>query len=271
MNEIPTRAAALTTAPAGCAFLRAVEMGGLSTTAGDPVQTFRLLGQALIDVSVWRMDHAAAVKDVLAAGPRLKPLARAILSRPEAAWWFGPLDRRAQLSAVNPTGTTVPTPPIVPARPPSKWERYAQKPVWGLYTSTEVAGTSSFLEGAAACAGDLGPLVYPVARYRLTVSATARVFTVDGPAAWHRLAVTYPAPEPGGLLSGRVVPDFGAVARDWDAVHLTVGGLLTAEQVAVDGPAGATELQGWDAEQTVWLRWVFDEVTRLPHLLGPAA
>ncbi len=69
---------------------------------------------------------------------------------------------------------------------------------------------------------------------------------------------------------GRLVPDFAAVARDWDAVHLTLGGLLTAEQVRVDGPGGATELQGWDAEQTVWLRWVFDEVTRLPDLLRPS-
>ncbi len=270
-DEIAARTAALTTAPAGCAFLRAVELLGLSAAAAaDPVRSFDLLGQALTDVSVWRSDHAIAVQQILAVGPRLAPSARAILARPEAAWWFGPLDRQAQLSAVNPTGTTLPTPPIVPAGPPSAWERYAQKPFWGLYTSTEIAGTSSFLTGAAAYAGDLGPFVYPVERYRFTVSAAARVFTVNGPAAWHRLCATYAAPEPGGLLGDLLVPDFAAVAREWDAVHLTLGGLLAADQVRVDGPAGSSELQGWNAEQTVWLRWVFDDVTRLPDLLAPA-
>ena len=269
--EIEARAAALTAAPAGCAFLQGVERLGLSAVAAvDPVRSFDLLGQALTEVSPWRMDHAAAVQEILTAGPRLEPLARAILAQPEAAWWFGPLDRGAQLSAMKSTGMSAPEPPIVPNRSPSEWERYAQKPTWGLYTSTEMAGTSAFLAGSVACSGDLGPLVYPVARYRLTVDPTARIFRVDGPAAWHRLCLTYPASEPGGLLGGLIVPDFAAVAREWDAVHLALGGLLTAEQVRVDGLAGATELQGWDIEQTVWLRWVFDEAIRLPDLLDPS-
>lgn len=86
MDERVERAAALTTAPAGCAFLRAIEMLGLSAAAAvDPVRSFDLLGGALTDVSVWRMDHAAAVQEILTAGPRLEPLARAFLAQPEAA------------------------------------------------------------------------------------------------------------------------------------------------------------------------------------------
>ncbi|GBD15125.1 hypothetical protein HRbin26_00011 [bacterium HR26] len=62
------------------------------------------------------------------------------------------------------------------------------------------------------------------------------------------------------------MPDWSRVAEDWDAVHLTFGALLAAEQVRVETPEAWTELWGWDFEQAVWLRWCFTAVTRLPNL-----
>lgn len=56
------------------------------------------------------------------------------------------------------------------------------------------------------------------------------------------------------------------MAEDWDAVHLTLGGFLTAEQVRLDGPEGWTEHRFWEFEQTVWLRWVFSMVEDLGEL-----
>ncbi len=278
-DDLDARSAALTAAPLGCAFLAWAERLGLNAeTAATPPASFHLLAEAVIEVSVWWANHAGRVRDVLAEGPRLRPLARAILGQPVARWWFGPLDRRAQLLAAVPTdaapgvtmnATEAPSVIVTPDGPPTDWERYAQKPAWGVYTSTEVDGLSSFLVGAAGTAGDLGPIDLPFARVRLSTPSHARVFTVDGPAAWHRLGTAYPAHEAGGLFGGLVAPDFGAVARDWDAVHVTFGGLLTADQVPIEGPDGRTALQGWDAEQTVWLRRVFDEVSRLPDLAEP--
>ncbi len=153
--------------------------------------------------------------------------------------------------------------------PSTRWERYAQKPAWGLYTSTEVDLCSSYLIGSIDCLNDLGPVTYPYPRFRMTIAEGARVFEIDGPEAWHRLCFRYPDSGPGGLLGGLVVPDFAAVACDWDAVHLSLAGLLTAEQVVVQGTNGRTALQGWEAEATVWLRRAFDDVTRLPDLLEP--
>lgn len=284
MDEIAERSIALTAAPLGCAFLLEVERSRRGAEAvADPVVSFHLLGRAINDVTVWRVDHPSAVARFLAEGPRLRPLALAVLDQPATAGWFGPLDRRRQLLAAtpaarprmglvtSPTEASVLVQPVVPNRPPTEWERYAQFPHWGVYTSTEADGVSSFLVGASASAGDLGPLKPPVARYLLAVSAAARVFEVDGPDAWHRLCVSYPAPEEGGLRGGLTVPDFGAAARDWNAVHLTLGGLMAADQVRVGGPAGRTELQGWDAEQTVWLRPAFDGAIRLPDLLAEIA
>lgn len=40
----------------------------------------------------------------------------------------------------------------------------------------------------------------------------------------------------------------------FDAVHLTVAGLLTAQHVPIATPHGAAMLTGWDAESTAWLR-----------------
>ena len=54
------------------------------------------------------------------------------------------------------------------------------------------------------------------------------------------------------------IPDFAAVAADYDAIHLTVGGYLTTAGRALvlgdDGAAGArTMLAGWNPDETYWL------------------
>lgn len=272
MNDRARLVDALTSAPAGCAFLGWVERLGLTPAATEPVTSMYLLGRALTEISVWLSDHAEVMQRVLSDGPRLRPLAEAILSEPGTGWWFGPLDRASQLVAWGPGGAPPPADsealprPSPPDRPPTAWECYAQKPEWGLYTSTAFGDLSAAVIGAAECAGDLGPLELPFPRYLLRVSSTARIYEVDSPDAWRRLCLAYPAPDRGSLTGGLVVPDFAAVARDWDGVHVTLGGLLTADQVQLDGPEGPTALQGWDTEATVWLRWVFDKVTRLPDL-----
>src|SRR3954454_9090042 len=84
-------------------------------------------------------------------------------------------------------------------RPPTGWECYAQKPDWGLWTSTAVdeSGLTSFLAGVVGSTSDLGVFASdkspPFARYRITISPSARVFEVDGPESWHHLCVSYPA------------------------------------------------------------------------------
>jgi hypothetical protein len=47
---------------------------------------------------------------------------------------------------------------------------------------------------------------------------------------------------------------------------LTLGGLLTGEQVRTSSPAGWTAHDKWDLEQTLWLRWKFISAERLPDL-----
>jgi len=50
-----------------------------------------------------------------------------------------------------------------------------------------------------------------------------------------------------------LIPDFTAVAADYDAVHLSVIGYLTAAGRALPIGDARTMLAGWDPDQTWWL------------------
>ena len=85
---------------------------------------------------------------------------------------------------------------------------------------------------------------------------SVRVFEVHGPEDWNRLCVRYPAkgtkdgpPDPEWL-----VPDWGAAAAEWDGVHVSLGGLLTTEQVRYESTGGVSMLLFTESELTYWLR-----------------
>ncbi|SDY63785.1 hypothetical protein SAMN05660209_03348 [Geodermatophilus africanus] len=96
---------------------------------------------------------------------------------------------------------------------------------------------------------------------------TARVLEVTGPVAWVTLVERFPLDVTAsrrhdwwratGRDSAWAIPDWAAVAEEFDAVHLTVDGYLATAGRALpvrtpDGPAG-TVLAGWDPGATWWL------------------
>ena len=51
-----------------------------------------------------------------------------------------------------------------------------------------------------------------------------------------------------------LIPDYAAVAADWDAVHVTVAGYLTTAGIAIPvGDGARTMLAGWDPDATWWI------------------
>ena len=262
--------------------------------AARPEVAIEAAAKSLFETLPWMHDHDLTVATLLAEGSRRYGFARSLLSLPEVGWLFAPLDRSAQFWISEDGEPPDPAKLLTPSAPPTDWERYAQRtsnyPLGraqiGFLTSTAADPSSSLLAGRAYEAIEW-PLAQPVQQFRLVVSPAARVFEVDGPDAWHRLCAAYPAtpyerppmPAEGYVgwssypgadpplgMDNRLVPDWSAVAHDWDAVHVSLGGLLTSEQVRVDSSAGWTELWGWGAEQTVWLRWCFTAIERLPVL-----
>lgn len=138
----------------------------------------------------------------------------------------------------------------------------------------------------------------PVSRWRLPARPDARVFEVHRPADWVQLVTEYPAtgrPHPEWELPGpnqlsgdlhellaidcqhgarisirrHLVPDWAAVAADYDGVHLSWSGFLTTEGFASDlGDGDVALLRYWFSERTHWVRDVFAEPIPLdaPHL-----
>ena len=91
------------------------------------------------------------------------------------------------------------------------------------------------------------------------------VYEINGPEDWHRLCVAYPAHD---FEDGRLVPDWGAAAADWDGVHLSLGGLLSCEQNRRESAEGWSMHESWHAETTFWLRHLDAECERMPDYHG---
>ena len=65
-------------------------------------------------------------------------------------------------------------------------------------------------------------------------------------------------------MKHHLVPDWAAVAEDYDGVHLSWAGLITSEGYISDAPDGAvTMLRYWFSERTHWLRDVFEDAKPL--------
>ena len=214
----------------------------------------------------------------------LRPIADAVAAHPATAWWDAPLDRSAQAHVRYWSGEWEPSLDPVDVRPAlRRWReqrveaerRDAGNPQWrstgGQWWSdpafSGVAWTTPSLP-------DLGPVrlyctedsmgwdrarVHPV-----VVDERARIFEVDGPGAWARLVEAYPLEVTYGKrgdwwkTTGRDgrwwLPDWSAVAEDYDAVHVTVTGYLAAAGWAIPTADGATVLAGWGPAHTCWLR-----------------
>jgi|KBSSwiStaDraftv2_1062776.scaffolds.fasta_scaffold381297_2 hypothetical protein len=264
MQSVQPRIEALLAAPAGRAFLLIAARSGLDPAIiAEPQTSMEIAALALDAVSLWRMDRAAMLGELEGAdGRALEDLARVLLACPGAAWWFAPLERSHQVWLSKDAHPPLAAHLVSPGAPPSSWERYAQKPAGGFFTSTLIDGSSSAWTVIALGASDLADAFTsdPIACWRLAARSDARILEIDGPQAWHSLCLKYAAHGE----DGRTVPDWSAVARDYDAVHLTLGGLLTAEQVRIVSSVGCSEHWGWDVEQTLWLHWSFTRIERLP-------
>ena len=300
--DIGEKVEELLASPAGCAFLVVLQESGVGAAeAVRPEISLQAAYVAIDNLSIWRPDFQEIMKYSPMNGRRLEELARGILERPEVGWWFAPMDRRAQIWGSRRGEAPAPAmfkPPS--ATPLTRWEQRTNKSEAGMHTCASFNGVTSFLT-AMDISEEHGPndltmeFEFPIKQWRLSVGEEARVYEINGAADWHRLCVNYPArsardssdPEPTDTagwmmyplatlprdgderdfatdMDDWLTPNWSAVAADWDGVHLTLGGLLTAEKVRVASAAGWSMLRFWDVEQTMWLRWVFEDVERVP-------
>lgn len=265
----------------------------------------RLLAAVAGAVDMARYWQAPDGEDVLLARPELAEAltrtADAVVASQEASWWNSPMDRANQwVVDFDERAMELPRPPAESREATdvlAEWAARAREQE-ALAEALNVRDPDRMASGAwwstpplplatssRAYGGD-GPLGlhwvedradwYGAVARRLPVSPQLRVLEIDSAQAWIDLCRASPLEVTGlrrgtwqlltGIDSRWVIPDWSAVSQDYDAVHLTVLGYLSAATRALDvGDGVATVIAGWGPDETRWLtRVVPDAATAHP-------
>ena len=266
MAELEKRVEEILASPMGCAFFAdARERGYSPEDLANPAVSLWLASEAVDMVNRWMGDHEEVVAEMLGLAPVIRPLVEATLDHGRTAWWYEPPDLERQVWIAHKGETPDPTQWNRPESPPSRWERYAQKPDSLQYTSTSYDGYTSLLIAYENHTGDIWPESWPLQCWLMRMPADIKIYEINGPEDWHRLSVAYPAHDSD---DGRLVPDWGVASADWDGAHLSLGGLLSCEQNRVESAEGWSKHEFWHTERTFWLRAVDAQCERMPDYHG---
>ena len=223
--------------------------------------------------------------------PGLLRFARAIVSSEATEWWERPVgaghDVETEWIAHEPEPEEAPSPldPAERARAAlidwenetRYWEQRARselhelpeghsnhwwsKPPWGLVRTT--SEIPRFGPAQLHLKEDShGSEIAEVRAVR--VADGARVFRIDRAEHWAELCRRYPVDvtlqkqwdwrETTGRRGAWVMPNWRAVATDWDAVHLSVAGYVRSAGTAIAcDERTASVIAGWDPDTTYWL------------------
>jgi hypothetical protein len=288
------------------ALLDALAATGPSAIAGwrEPLAFAEAMDLCVCAAMYWQQpdddDLLAAEADIAAA---LRPIAEAVVAAPAAGWWIAPVE----LTALRYTDrhNRPPHPPGLTgaAQRLRRWreatvadDRHAAvtRPAdpaanysghwWSTPAAEHRLTTTRSLPGLASLnliweedsMGEDDATIWPLAAVR-----PPNVWEIDGPDAWTRLVAAYPLDVSHARKhdwyrvtgrSGRwLIPDWAAVAADWDAVHVSVAGYLTTATRALPlaGADTATVLAGWDPDQTWWLTDVLQQAGPSEHWTRP--
>lgn len=215
-----------------------------------------------VHITRHRSDYGSHVSWLRSRAPVLGQLAEWLPSRMPG--WWDDLDRRNQVWVAK--SRAAPERRLFEVDL-ATMHSGAPKPKRALWTSTRTTPSiTPWLDhGENQAAGEVHP-------WAVEAPPDARVAEIHSPANWAALVRQHPCASPGVIFTGakhppasayRLDPDWASAARDWDAVHLSVGGWLTAHDVPYEAQGVMTELRGWDMESTVWFRWCFSSASPL--------
>ena len=253
----------LLTAPKGLQLLDLIsQCQGADLTDND---LSGLLPQLDFHVTRYRGDYEATVEALKSRAPQLGRLAEWLPGR--MAHWWDDLDRKNQIWVGRSPNPPVDDQLIVDLTP---FGSETPKPKRAFWTSTFVPVlVSPWLHTPE------DQFSGPYYTWEVTVTDSARVLEIHSRDTWSALARFYPRAEAGFIFTAtphrpqnaaRLDPDWSELSRDWDGVHLSIGGWLTAEDVPHESDGVKTELRGWGMESTVWFRWSFSSVKRAETL-----
>lgn len=265
--------------------------------AHEPASFFPALADAVAWAMYWQEpdDRDRRLADPGVA-EQLRPVAEAVSSALAARWWWWPVDLALQHEVVfdDRDGRPLPDPPDDGRAALVAWrastleaERSAadrpddpRAPYSGHWWSTPAL---SLLRRSTRSLTSIGPVGLHLVEddmgwvsarcWSLQARPGASIFEIGGPEDWgelvrrYPLAVTKSRRHDWWRATGRdlewAIPDFNAVAGDYDAVHLSVAGYLATAGRAVRAGEWHTVLAGWNPDETWWL-------TDAPQRVDPA-
>jgi len=243
------------------------------------------LAQSVCSAMYWQEPWARErLLDTWSVHAGLVPIAQALADSTATAWWSGPTDRARQHTVIWEHGG-----PLVELQPCQvalqRWrDRLTAEVQRGRELSDDLDAPNSgswwssplghgLLAGARSlahyeavglflveeCQGDFESALVQ----RLDVDAGARVLEIVSPADWveltraHPVDVTFARRHDWWRVSGWdgrwLMPDWQAVAGEYDGVHLTVTAYLAGAGRALPVDDAATMIAGWDPDATYWL------------------
>lgn len=277
---------------AGDLSAHAEDLAGLAPTAaawldgaaGD-LALLPALGDAVEAAMYWQppdeFDQALGSETARQA---LGPVARALADSPATRWWADPVALDSQICVQWPGMADRSRPPTDVRGELAAWlsaeveeeagavERPADPAAnysghwWSTPAHSMLVATTRALPGIGAVGLALveDRLDWREARcLPVTPPRDARVCEIAGPDDWARLVGRYPFDvtrsrrhdwwRAAGWAGTWVIPDYAAVAVDYDGIHLTVLGYLTTAGRALPVDDARTMLAGWDPDKTYWL------------------
>jgi hypothetical protein len=219
----------------------------------------------------------------------LRPVAEAVAvaaaSVAGVRWWVEPVDRSCQRYAQFLDEPALPEPQLTGApdllrawladardeeRPHDQLEDPARSASGGWWSSPATSGLPVTTRGLPALGAIRLALAedgfgWKLARcWPVTPQASARVYEIRRPEQWAALVEHYPLDvsrsrrhdwwRATGWAGRWLIPDYAAVAADWDAIHVSVAGYLSTAGLDLPVGGGArTMLVGWDPDATWWL------------------
>lgn len=256
---------------------RVVRAGQLTLLAAlvEPVQTAMYWQEPDDD------DYALSTRKVRDA---LLPVAQAVTIAPEARWWTSPVAASSQRYVEwlgehgGPPALTATASEVAawrtatiedelsaqerPEDPSAPWSGHW----WSAPVPSRIPSTTRSIPGLGAVGlvlvedgfGQRNARCWPVAP-----RPGARIYEISSPEDWTELVDCYPLDvsksrrhdwwRTTGWAGRWLIPDFAAIAADYDAVHLSVAGYLITAGRALPVHDGRTVLAGWDPDQTFWL------------------
>jgi len=223
----------------------------------------RLVERVLAIVSGWAWYPAVlSVRQLLLSRATRYEVAAEQLSRASgAAWWWSDANRGAQVML-----TATATPPDV-RELARQCEESLDDPSWhlplGVVTSTALPGLPA-TELANPDSVTRGGTIHC---WTTHLPGSTRIYDVHTPSDWIRLCEEHPRTKAlpdawrrwGIDAPFALWPDWRSAATEWDAIHISMAGLLTTVGLPIGQGLHAALLEGEvDTELTTWLHPRFD-------------